>query len=93
MTPIRGQIVRVRNPGLERCVPDEKNPEGLTYIVPRSDDCILSGTAEEGEWDTEPNLEVATESCAAVWRWRNGFHACKCWKTRWACGRSAQRSV
>jgi D-amino-acid oxidase len=49
MTPIRGQIVRVRNPALERCVPDEKNPEGLTYIVPRSDDCILGGTAEEGE--------------------------------------------
>jgi D-amino-acid oxidase len=61
MTPIRGQIVRVRNPGLERCVLDEKNPEGLTYIVPRSDDCILGGTAEEGEWDTEPNPEVATE--------------------------------
>ena len=49
MMPIRGQIARVRNPGLERCVLDEKNPEGLTYIVPRSDDCILGGTAEEGE--------------------------------------------
>jgi D-amino-acid oxidase len=69
MTPIRGQIVRVRNPGLERCVLDEKNPEGLTYIVPRSDNCILGGTAEEGEWDTEPNPEVATEilrRCAAL---------------------------
>lgn len=61
MTPIRGQIVRVRNPGLDRCVLDANNPEGLTYIVPRSDDCILGGTAEEGEWDTEPNPEVATE--------------------------------
>ena len=69
MTPIRGQIVRVRNPGLGRCVLDENNPEGLTYIVPRSDDCVLGGTAEEGEWDTEPNPEVATEilrRCAAL---------------------------
>jgi D-amino-acid oxidase len=57
--PIRGQIVRVRNPGLDRFVLDEENPEGVTYIVPRSKDCILGGTAEEGEWDTEPDPEVA----------------------------------
>jgi D-amino-acid oxidase len=59
MEPIRGQIVRVRNPGLERFVLDEDNPAGVTYIVPRSEDCILGGTAEEGEWDTEPDPEVA----------------------------------
>jgi D-amino-acid oxidase len=60
MRPIRGQIVHVRNPGLERCMLDEEGPEGLTYIVPRSDDCVLGGTAEEGLWDTEPEPEVAT---------------------------------
>jgi D-amino-acid oxidase len=59
MVPIRGQIVRVSNPGLERFLLDEGNPEGVTYVVPRSDDCILGGTAEEGEWDTEPDPEVA----------------------------------
>jgi D-amino-acid oxidase len=59
MEPIRGQIVRVRNPGLERFMLDEENPEGVTYIVPRSDDCILGGTAEEGAWDTEPDPETA----------------------------------
>ena len=59
MAPIRGQVVRVRNPGLERFVLDEENPEGVTYIVPRSDDCILGGTAEEGEWDLEPDPETA----------------------------------
>jgi D-amino-acid oxidase len=57
--PIRGQVVRVRNPGLERFVLDEANPEGVTYIVPRSEDCVLGGTAEEGEWDTGPDPEVA----------------------------------
>jgi D-amino-acid oxidase len=70
--PIRGQIVRVRNPGLERFVLDEENPEGVTYIVPRSEDCILGGTAEEGEWDTEPDPEVAAailRRCAEL-EWR-----------------------
>jgi D-amino-acid oxidase len=60
MNPIRGQIVRVRNPGLDQFVLDEENPEGITYIVPRSHDCILGGTADEGEWDLEPDLETAT---------------------------------
>ena len=59
MEPIRGQIVRVRNPGLERFVLDEANPEGVTYVIPRSEDCILGGTAEEGKWETEPDPEVA----------------------------------
>ena len=59
MQPIRGQIVRVRNPGLERFVLDEENPKGVTYIVPRSHDCILGGTAEENEWDLEPDPETA----------------------------------
>jgi D-amino-acid oxidase len=59
MVPIRGQIVRVRNPGLSRFALDEENPEGITYIVPRSEDCILGGTAEEGEWDTEPDPRTA----------------------------------
>jgi D-amino-acid oxidase len=69
MEPIRGQIVRVRNPGLERFMLDEENPEGVTYIVPRSDDCILGGTAEEGAWDTEPDPETAAgilRRCAAL---------------------------
>jgi D-amino-acid oxidase len=69
MEPIRGQIVRVRNPGLERFMLDEGNPEGVTYVVPRSGDCILGGTAEEGEWDTEPDPEIAAgilRRCAAL---------------------------
>ena len=57
--PIRGQIVRVRNPGLERFVLDGENPEGVTYVIPRSGDCILGGTAEEGEWDTESDPQIA----------------------------------
>lgn len=57
LTPIRGQIVRVTNPGLERFV----LAEGGTYIVPRSEDCILGGTAEEGSWYTTPDPETAAK--------------------------------
>ena len=69
MRPIRGQVVRVRNPGLDRFVLDEANPEGVTYVVPRSGDCILGGTADEGAWDTESDPEVAAgilRRCAAL---------------------------
>ena len=59
LRPIRGQIVRVRNPGLDRFSLDEDDPEGVTYIVPRSEDCILGGTADEDSWDTEPDAAVA----------------------------------
>lgn len=59
VAPIRGQVVRVRNPGLERFLLDEANPEGVTYVIPRSHDCILGGTAEEGVWDTEPDPRTA----------------------------------
>jgi D-amino-acid oxidase len=59
IVPIRGQILRVSNPGLRRFVLDEEDPNGVTYIVPRSEDCILGGTAEEGDWDTAPHPETA----------------------------------
>lgn len=59
MSPIRGQIVRVKNPGVEKFTLDEENPAGVTYIVPRSEDCILGGVAEEGGWNLEPDPETA----------------------------------
>jgi D-amino-acid oxidase len=69
LAPIRGQVVRVRNPGLERFLLDEANPEGVTYVIPRSRDCVLGGTAQEGEWDTEPDPRTAADilrRCAAL---------------------------
>lgn len=57
--PIRGQIVRVRNPGLTNFILDDENPEGVTYIIPRSEDCILGGSADEGAWSLDPDSTVA----------------------------------
>lgn len=69
LTPVRGQIVRVRNPGLDRCVSDLEHPDGMAYIVPRSEDCILGGTADEGHWNIVPDQEVAAgilRRCAEI---------------------------
>ncbi|AHY47800.1 FAD dependent oxidoreductase [Rubrobacter radiotolerans] len=57
--PARGQVVRVENPGLSVSVRDEENPGGRTYIHPRTEDCILGGTFESGNWDTTPDPETA----------------------------------
>ena len=53
--PVRGQIVRVTNPGVQLSVRDEEHPGGRAYVHPRSKDCILGGTLEVGSWDTEPD--------------------------------------
>lgn len=53
--PIRGQIVRVANPGLRVSLRDEAHPEGRAYVHPRRDDCVLGGTAEAGSWDLRPD--------------------------------------
>jgi D-amino-acid oxidase len=53
--PVRGQIVRVTNPGLHLSVRDEEHPGGRAYVHPRSKDCILGGTLEVGSWDTDPD--------------------------------------
>ena len=49
--PVRGQIVRVSNPGLTLSVRDEHHPAGRAYVHPRAEDCILGGTLEENVWE------------------------------------------
>lgn len=53
--PIRGQVVRVKNPGLAHCLADDEGPRALAYIVPRRTDCILGGTAEAHAEDLTPD--------------------------------------
>jgi D-amino-acid oxidase len=59
VVPVRGQIVRVTNPGLTLSVRDEEHPLGRAYVHPRAADCILGGTLEVGRWDTEPDPAIA----------------------------------
>ncbi|HEV2736572.1 MAG TPA: FAD-dependent oxidoreductase [Longimicrobiaceae bacterium] len=58
--PIRGQVVRVENPGIRRILLDEEHPEGIVYVIPRSErECVLGGTADDGAWDATPDPRVA----------------------------------
>lgn len=49
--PIRGQVVRLANPGLTDWLLDGENPAGLTYVVPRDHDVVCGGTDDVGSWD------------------------------------------
>jgi D-amino-acid oxidase len=69
MVPIRGQIVRVGQVGLDRFIFDDYGPRGVTYIVPRATDIILGGTAQEGNEDLTPDPPTAQgilERCIAL---------------------------
>lgn len=59
VAPIRGQVVLVENPGLDQVVLDEYGDD-VTYIVPRTSDCVLGGTAEVGATDLEPDPGTAS---------------------------------
>ena len=47
--PVRGQIIRVRTSMSEMHL--DQQIETLTYIVPRSEDVILGGVAQQGNWN------------------------------------------
>jgi D-amino-acid oxidase len=68
--PIRGQVVRLANPGLTDWITDQDNPGGLTYVVPRRHDVVCGGTGEAGSWDDQPDPEteaaILRRVCALV---------------------------
>lgn len=67
--PIRGQVVIVKKPeSIERCLMDENGPLSLTYIVPRSKDCIVGGTAEEREDAWEQQLQADPDTAKDILR-------------------------
>lgn len=57
--PVRGQVVRVADPGLPMSVRDEHHPAGRAYVHPRGADCILGGTLDDDQWDTAVNAATA----------------------------------
>ena len=62
--PIRGQLVHLSNPGLDRVVLDESSPDAIAYVVPRGDDCVLGGTADPHDDD----LRVRRDDAVAIRR-------------------------
>ncbi len=65
VVPVRGQVVRLAQVGLERWVLDG---EGPTYVVPRERDIVVGGTADEGEWSRTPDPRVAEQVLARATR-------------------------
>lgn len=59
MSPVRGQVVRVRAPAVQRWVLDEGHPEGLVYVVPRVDDVVCGGVDEPGAESQSPDPDTA----------------------------------
>lgn len=67
--PIRGQVVRVENPGVTEFRIDDEDPAGLTYVLPRRDCLVLGGTHEVGASSLEPDAAIEAgilERCAAL---------------------------
>ncbi|HEX6418804.1 MAG TPA: FAD-dependent oxidoreductase [Acidimicrobiales bacterium] len=51
VVPVRGQVVVVEQVGLEEWLVDDGDGASLTYVVPRLDDVVVGGTADEGAED------------------------------------------
>lgn len=49
--PVRGQTVKVRPNGFKVGLLDDEGPNSLAYIIPRSNDIVLGGTAQENDWE------------------------------------------
>lgn len=63
--PVRGQVVRVANPGgLTRVWIDEHSGRGITYIVPRSRDIVLGGSSQDHAEDRSPDPALTREIVA-----------------------------
>ena len=55
LTAVRGQVVRVTAPDVQEWLLDQSDPQRLVYVVPRENDVVLGGTAQEGAEDTAPD--------------------------------------
>lgn len=67
LTPVRGQVVIVENPGITEWFVEEGEPP--VYFFPYGDTVVLGGTAQTGDANTEPDPAVAAlivARCAAV---------------------------
>ena len=60
VTPVRGQVVVVTNPGLtEFFIGHSDDTHELVYVFPHGDIVVLGGTEKPGDWNTDPYPAVA----------------------------------
>ncbi|MFD3436593.1 FAD-dependent oxidoreductase [Streptomyces sp. NPDC058685] len=69
--PVRGQLVLVENPGIDEWfVLAEGGSAESTYYFPQPGRLVLGGTAEDGDWRTEPDPATAEAIVARCARFR-----------------------
>jgi D-amino-acid oxidase len=62
VTPVRGQVVLVDQIGLDEWIADESEEDRpLTYVVPRIDDVVVGGTAEDGAFGLDVDPDTASD--------------------------------
>jgi D-amino-acid oxidase len=69
LVAVRGQVVRVAAPEVREWLLDQSDPQRLVYVVPRENDVVLGGTAEEGAEDRAPDpatTDAIRARCAAL---------------------------
>jgi D-amino-acid oxidase len=49
--PVRGQTVKIRHNGFKLGILDDDGPNSLGYVIPRTHDIVLGGTAQADDWD------------------------------------------
>lgn len=59
LRPVRGQVVRLSNPGLTRTLVIRDGEFGPLFVVPRAADVVVGGPAQDGVW--EPEADAALE--------------------------------
>ena len=78
VTPYRGQVVVVANPGISEFFIGPADDEAdLIYLFPHGDTAVLGGTEVAGDWNTEPVPALADRilrDCAAVEPRLRGAH-------------------
>jgi D-amino-acid oxidase len=59
--PIRGQVIRIKKPAIGEDIIHVNSDKLPTYIVQRSEDCLLGGTYQADDWDLEVDKKIAEE--------------------------------
>jgi D-amino-acid oxidase len=59
LRPVRGQVVRLAQVGIEEWLLEQTDQAALTYVVPREREVVVGGTAEEDVFDPTPDEDTA----------------------------------
>jgi D-amino-acid oxidase len=70
VTPVRGQVVVVANPGItEFFIGLGESPDDLVYLIPHAETVVLGGTEDAGNWSLDPEPDTAqriVRNCTAI---------------------------